>query len=53
VCQAIVKAHGGTIFAKNRSDGQGAIFTFVLPMEGSPPEIEKQIALEAAPYFPE
>jgi two-component system sensor histidine kinase KdpD len=32
ICDAIVKAHGGTIKAKNRPDG-GAEFTFTLPLE--------------------
>ena len=32
ICDAVVKAHGGTITAANRADG-GAIFTFTLPME--------------------
>jgi len=39
ICRAIVEAHGGHINAKNRSDG-GAVFTFVLPIEQSPPAIE-------------
>ena len=33
ICQAIVKAHGGTITARNRDDGPGAEFVFTLPME--------------------
>ena len=32
ICDAIVKAHGGTIWAENRTDG-GALFRFTLPME--------------------
>ena len=32
ICDAIVKAHGGTIQAENRTDG-GALFRFTLPME--------------------
>lgn len=32
ICVAIVKAHGGTIRAENRTDG-GALFRFTLPME--------------------
>ena len=32
ICDAIVKAHGGTINAKNRKDGPGAEITFTLPM---------------------
>jgi two-component system, OmpR family, sensor histidine kinase KdpD len=33
ICEAIVKAHGGTITARNRADGPGAAFEFMLPME--------------------
>ena len=32
ICDAIVKAHGGAIQARNRKDGQGAEFYFTLPM---------------------
>lgn len=32
ICDAVVKAHGGTITAANRQGG-GAVFTFTLPME--------------------
>lgn len=35
ICEAIVKAHGGTITAHNRNDGPGAEFVFTLPMEVS------------------
>lgn len=31
ICDTIVKAHGGTIKAGNRTDGQGAVFTFTIP----------------------
>ena len=34
ICENIVKAHGGTIHAKNRPEG-GAAFTFTLPMGDS------------------
>lgn len=33
ICEAIVKAHGGSICAANRTDSRGAEFTFVLPKE--------------------
>lgn len=33
ICEAIVHAHGGTIKAENRQGGNGAIFSFTLPME--------------------
>lgn len=32
ICQSIVEAHGGKIWAENRTGG-GAIFTFTLPLE--------------------
>ena len=35
ICDAIIKAHGGTIKAQNRKDTQGAEFIFTLPMEAS------------------
>ncbi|MCL1794513.1 MAG: DUF4118 domain-containing protein [Oscillospiraceae bacterium] len=34
ICEAIVKAHGGKIEARNRTDGPGAEFSFLLPMDG-------------------
>lgn len=33
ICEAIVRAHGGTIQARNRADGPGAQFDFTLPMQ--------------------
>lgn len=35
ICKAIIKAHGGNIQAKNKSDEPGAEFIFTLPMEVS------------------
>ena len=32
ICETIVKAHGGSIEARNRANGHGAEFTFALPM---------------------
>ncbi len=37
ICRAIVTAHGGRMWARNR-DGGGAIFTFALPAPGPAPE---------------
>jgi len=34
ICDAIVKAHGGAITARNRADGPGAEVIFTLPMNG-------------------
>ena len=34
ICETIVKAHGGNIKARNRDDGNGAEFTFTLPVGG-------------------
>jgi two-component system sensor histidine kinase KdpD len=33
ICETIIKAHGGSIEAHNRKDGQGAEFIFKLPTE--------------------
>ncbi len=33
ICKSIVEAHGGYLLAKNRSDAQGACFTFALNSE--------------------
>ncbi len=38
ICQAIVEAHGGRIWASNRSGG-GAAFRFTLPLDGEPPQV--------------
>lgn len=38
ISKGIVEAHGGTILARNRSDG-GACFRFTLPIEGTPPAL--------------
>ena len=32
ICKSIVEAHGGKIWAKNNSDGKGAMFAFNIPM---------------------
>ncbi len=39
ICDAIIKAHGGSIEAQNRTEGQGAVFIFKLPMEGNESEL--------------
>jgi two-component system sensor histidine kinase KdpD len=38
ICKAILEAHGGRIWAANRSGG-GAVFRFTLPFEGEPPQV--------------
>jgi two-component system sensor histidine kinase KdpD len=38
IAHAIVSAHGGQIWAENRAEG-GAVFRFVLPIEGSAPDL--------------
>ncbi len=42
ICRAIVTAHGGHIWAENRTGG-GAAFRFTLPLEGAQPLTEKEI----------
>ena len=39
ICRAIIVAHDGTIYGRNKLEG-GAVFTFSLPNEPNPPEIE-------------
>ena len=41
ICKLIVEAHGGSIQAKNRAMG-GAIFSFTIPLEQSPPVMEQE-----------
>jgi two-component system, OmpR family, sensor histidine kinase KdpD len=38
ICRGIVTAHGGRIWAENRSGG-GAIFRIALPITGTPPQL--------------
>lgn len=38
ICRVIIEAHGGRIWAENRSGG-GALFRFTLPVEGEPPRL--------------
>ncbi len=42
VARGIAVAHGGRLAARNR-EGGGAIFTMVLPIEGTPPEAPEQV----------
>ncbi|MCU0873519.1 MAG: hypothetical protein MUE50_14350 [Pirellulaceae bacterium] len=39
ICRAIVRAHGGTIEARNRPGG-GAVIRFVIPSDGLPPTLD-------------
>lgn len=41
ICRGIVEAHGGRITAERRVGG-GSVFRVLLPIEGSPPEVEKE-----------
>jgi two-component system, OmpR family, sensor histidine kinase KdpD len=42
IARAIIQAHGGNIQAANRAGG-GAVFSFGLPLEGAPPELEPEV----------
>ena len=33
ICKSIIEAHGGKIWAKNNKEGNGAIFSFSLPLQ--------------------
>ena len=46
IARAIVEAHGGRIWAENRNGG-GAVFSFRLPLEGLPPDMEMREQQEA------
>jgi two-component system sensor histidine kinase KdpD len=50
ICQAVVEAHGGRIWAENRPEG-GARFCFVLPQMGEPPALqpEPSVTTEKSP----
>ncbi|MCX6045753.1 MAG: sensor histidine kinase KdpD [Chloroflexi bacterium] len=39
IARGMIEAHGGHIWAENRQDGTGAIFSFTLPLEGEPPTL--------------
>jgi two-component system sensor histidine kinase KdpD len=41
ICHGIVEAHGGHIWAENRSGG-GALFRFSLPLPAQPPQVEAE-----------
>jgi two-component system sensor histidine kinase KdpD len=41
ICRGFVEAHGGRIWATNRTDG-GAAFRFTLPVTGTPPEVRRE-----------
>ena len=41
ICEAIVRAHGGRIWAENRAGG-GASFRFLLPVQGQPPNVQPE-----------
>ncbi len=40
IARGMIEAHGGQIWAENRSDGTGALFSFTLPLEGEPPMLQ-------------
>ena len=47
ICRGIVEAHGGAISAENASGG-GSLFRIGLPLEGTPPTVEQEEALDSA-----
>ena len=52
ICKGIVEAHGGRIWAESDDDGEGAVFTFTLPVAAeaaSPPESDTSRRADANP----
>jgi two-component system sensor histidine kinase KdpD len=47
ISRAIIEAHHGKIFAANSTEGNGAVFTFTLPL-GTPPEVPQESAAAIA-----
>jgi len=47
ICRAIVEAHGGRIWATNRTGG-GAVFTLTLPLDGEPPLVPTDEDIESS-----
>ncbi|MEO8213563.1 MAG: ATP-binding protein, partial [Myxococcales bacterium] len=43
IAKSIVDAHGGTIWAADHPEGEGATVTFTLPAPAKPPQINSQI----------
>ena len=43
ICRGVVEAHGGRIWADNRQAGNGAVFSFSLPLEGDAPTMEAEV----------
>jgi two-component system, OmpR family, sensor histidine kinase KdpD len=52
IARGIVEAHGGRMAAENRP-GTGARFWFSLPLEGEPPRLEAEPAMEADAAVPD
>ncbi len=48
ICRGVVEAHGGRIWADNRQEGSGAVFSFSLPLAGEAPTMEAE-AMELNP----
>lgn len=42
ICETIIKAHGGAITGKNRTDRKGAEFIFCLPMKEEESDVERK-----------
>jgi two-component system, OmpR family, sensor histidine kinase KdpD len=48
ICRGIIEAHGGHIWAENRSGG-GTAFRFTLPLTGTPPAVVTELETASAP----
>lgn len=49
ICQGIIKAHGGRIWAENRKEG-GALFSFSIPLYLAPPTFQESGSLAPRGY---
>jgi len=47
ICRGVIEAHGGRIWVDNREEGNGAVFSFSLPLEGEAPTMKAEVVESA------